>query len=517
MAQFNTGNNAFQAQAKTLFEVNLIANGNNGLVVSETNPFPVTTRAGGSGSSAFGEALMVEPTCVVQIDAIYGLGLENSDQFQTYSALGGDVTTEDNMFKVSSSSTQYSYGVFRSKRFLRYRPGQGAVGRFAAKFDTPLENTSQRAGLFNQENGLMVGYDGTTFGILHQYGGRAHVEQLTITGAPSTSTNATLTLNGVAYTIPLVAGETVSQTAARIARFPITGWLVDQRGDRVVFLATDLSTKSGAFTFSHANATGTMTARQTAIAATEHWIPQAEWNGDINFTIDPQTFNVYQVQYRWLGAGIIRFSMEHPDTGDLVTIHTIHWVNRNTTLHLTNPSMKIGLVSYNLGGGATTVYGGSMMMAIEGQTIKNDYPRSTTGDKTGLVKDVIHHLVSIQNPITRIGKINTKEVILQDLTISTQGSDPVELFLFLNGVQATGNHVFQEMPDTLATKCTETITYTAGVNTPLIIFTSGINGTQQFELQDYRIVLSPGDVLSVACRSGQSISRAISSLTWVAD
>lgn len=51
MAQFNSANSDFQAQAKTLFEVNMIANGNNGLVVSNTNPFPVTLSQGGSGVS----------------------------------------------------------------------------------------------------------------------------------------------------------------------------------------------------------------------------------------------------------------------------------------------------------------------------------------------------------------------------------------------------------------------------------------------------------------------------------
>jgi len=41
MAQFNTGNNAFQAGNKTLFEVNQIATANGSLVTTD-NPFPVS-------------------------------------------------------------------------------------------------------------------------------------------------------------------------------------------------------------------------------------------------------------------------------------------------------------------------------------------------------------------------------------------------------------------------------------------------------------------------------------------
>lgn len=41
MAQFNSANGSFQGQAKTLFEVNMIATANGSLVTS-SNPFPVT-------------------------------------------------------------------------------------------------------------------------------------------------------------------------------------------------------------------------------------------------------------------------------------------------------------------------------------------------------------------------------------------------------------------------------------------------------------------------------------------
>jgi len=565
LTQYSTQTNDFLNTNRNIYEVNYLANGANGDIVSTGNPlpvslggenviitgnvsipgsievsndignplptqiihegnlvsannrFPVTMSA--TSSSAFGEQLSVEPTCVVQLDALYGLDGEQADQFQTYTALGGAATTEDNMFKVSSSATQYSYGVLRSKRFLRYRPGQGAVGRFVARFDTPTANTSQRAGLFNQEDALMVGYNGETFGLLHSYGAKTHIQQIQITAGPSGSSNATITLNSTAYEVPLVSGEDVYQTASRIAQFTFTGWIAEQKDDRVIFLSESVGAKNGTYSFSHASATATLTTRQSGNAATDVWYPQNQWNGEgAAITWYPDKFNVYQIQYRWLGAGIIRFCAEHPDTGDLIVLHTIHWANRYTTLTMGNPSMKIGFVAYNLGGGATTVYGGSMMLAIEGQTIKNDYPRSKNGDHTGLARDIVHHIFSVQNPITRAGKINTKEIVLQDMTVSTQGSDPVEVFLFLNPTLSTGDYDFRTIPDALAiVDTTNSKTFDIANNTAIITYTVGINGTQQFDLTDYRIILSPGDRLSIGVRSGQSISRVISSLTWVAD
>src|SRR6056300_1504488 len=54
---------------------------------------------GPSQTSAFGEPLAVQLTPVVQLDAIYGI--EDPLKFQTYSALGGSVTTNgDSEFDV---------------------------------------------------------------------------------------------------------------------------------------------------------------------------------------------------------------------------------------------------------------------------------------------------------------------------------------------------------------------------------------------------------------------------------
>ena len=519
MAQYRIDTNEMLSNNKTIYEVVQVGTGPQGNVVSQANPFPVT--AAGAGSSAFGETLSAEHTCVVQLDALYGIGGEQADQFQTYTANGGVATTENNMFKVSSSANTYSYGVVRSKRFLRYRPGQGAVGRFAAKFDTPTALTTQRAGLFNQEDALMVGYDGTDFGVLYAHDGLAHIHQFLITAGPSASTNATITLNGTAFTVPLVSGETVYQTAARISRFDFgSAWIAEQRDDRVVFLSTATNPLAGAFSFSHATATATLTVRQSGVAVTEEWIAQADWNGPGKSVVwDPSKFNVYQIQYRWLGAGVIRFSAEHPDTGEIVLLHSIHHVNRNTTLHLGNPSMKIGYVSYNLGGGAKTVYGGSMMMAVEGTITRNDFPRAAHADKTGLAKDLNHHLLTVENPTTREGKINTKELILQDLVVSSQCSDPAKISLYLNEELLTGVHDLRTRPKTIAmvSLATGTFANTATSITPVIAYTLGINGTLQFDLTPYRLIVPAGGKVSVAISASQSISRAICALTWLAD
>ena len=112
---------------------------------------------GASSTSAFGEPYAVQITPVIQLDSIYGV---TSEVIQTYTSganasAGANVTTA--MWEVKSGTSVGGYGVLRTKRFLRYRPGQGALTRFTAAFTEGIANSTQRAGLFNQENAIQIG------------------------------------------------------------------------------------------------------------------------------------------------------------------------------------------------------------------------------------------------------------------------------------------------------------------------------------------------------------------------
>lgn len=567
MAQFNKNEQDFLNQERTLFEANMVAN-KNGEVVSIDNPLPITvsqfdravsdvnplfiTAAPGS-TSAFGEFQFAELTPLVQVDAIYGVSNDLLDQTQTYTAFGGlagigtTISGQFNMFGVQSSSTQYSYGVIRTKRFMRYRPGQGAVGRFTAQFTASgptgigstyigIPNTQQRAGLFNQEDALQIGYNGTDFGILLSRQGKAHIHKITITAGPGASTNATIVLNSVSYTVSLVSGETTAETAARISRFTFTGWLVEQIGAEITFLATSTAPLEGTYSFTHATATATVTRVRAGVSPQDIWVNQDQWNGDqmtgvggttnpTGAKLDPSKLNVYQIQFRWLGAGIIRFSVEDPrenSYGALIALHTIHWSNKYTSTHLGNPAMKLGLVAYNLGGptGIVTVSSGSWMMGIEGKVIQNDYPRSTSTSKTSLAANTIHHILSIQNPIVRSNVLNAKEVNLLDLTVGTKSTGntaAVEVMIFLDPTPSTGNYVFTQMPQSALAKSTSTMTFSDTVNTPVASFICAANGNQQIDLSHYRAVLSAGSIVSVGVRCTETIDSIASAIVWVAD
>jgi hypothetical protein len=418
--------------------------------------------------SAFGEPLAISPTAVIQLDAIYGT---TTDVIQTYNnGTGSSAGSDTQVFRVQSGTTQGGYGVLRSRRFLRYRPGQGIVTRFTAAFTTGVANSLQFAGLANQENRIAFGYDGARFGVCRSTGGKATILLMTMTAAPNATQTATITLNGVAYTV------TLANTSADVAVQTITnrvggfgGWLFQQTNGAMLWLAPTLGLMNGTFSFtSTGNATATFEVKQAGVAQTDHWTYQEDWNVDrmdgsnaidtnpSGMTLDHTKLNVYQINMRWLGAGVISYAMEDQASGTMVYVHREHYVNQHTVPHTLNPSFKVTYAAYNLTNNTNvTVIGASMYAAIEGTIFQNELTRSYSTSKTGLAQNQVHHLLTIKNSVVTNGLaganngnyvINTKEAIIKDLSVSVQSTDPSRVFLFFEPTSLSVPHLYNLIP-----------------------------------------------------------------------
>lgn len=473
-----------------------------------------------AGTSAFGEPYAIQITPVVQLDAIYGI---NPLEFETFANNGGSYAAEESTIRVSSSDTTYSTAVVRSKHFLKYRPGQGALGRFAARFQEGIAGTQQRAGFLSFEEGFQIGYNGTEFGILHQYNRRLHIEELIINTAASSSQTVTVVLNGEVYNIPIVAG-TLSETAARIAvAINQPQWQIEQYGSNIHFVYLNLGEAlTGEFSISSTgNVTGTMFTQQESAIGIENWIPQSEWNGDpcngtgnSRIVLDPTKFNVFQINFRWLGAGEIRFSMENPETGDFMTLHHIHWTNRNTQLHSRDPSFAMGFQVFSLVPNATvTMYGGSILGAIEGVRENTKLSHSATATKSGLGSNTLHHLGTLRNPIVHAGKMNLSEIVLDTMSVAFQGNDPLEVLGFYDATLATGTQAYEDYPSVRAQASLVTGTVLEN-KVPTTAFILPINGSGILDLSQYNIRISPNSTFTIAVRSSQSVSQIAASITW---
>jgi len=509
---------------------------NNNVIVSQTNPLPVTTPSGtfevaikgSTSTSSFGEPLSIPITPVLQLDAIYGLPTRD---FEVFNSGSGSSNTIGSTFNVTSGTSQGSYGVIRSRKLIRYYPGQGALARFTAGFSTPHANTTQRAGLFSQEQSVVLGYNGTQFGIYIQNGGKSDIRELLITTGAGGTETANITLNEASYNVPLTSGSK-QQTAVTIANrtggYP--GYVVEQVGNSVFFLAQSLGAKNGTTTFSSSGAAqGTMYSRQAGLADAGEWIYQNDWNYDTldgsanssnpsGMNLSPDKLNVYQINYRWLGAGEIRFSIENSINGDMVFFHHYHYSNRHLTPHLDNPSMKLGYIAANILGSSNnvSVIGASMMGAVEGITGTSKYTNSIgSGGKASLAQDQTHHLLSIRNIVVTSNKINLKVTTVKSLSIAVQGQDPAEVYIFYNPTTFTSTHSWNGISESGVAYSTVDGTYTLNQEAPVGTYVIPINGSAIIDLVDLSLKCPPNNIISVAIRGSGTISKATASLIWL--
>ena len=485
---------------------------------------------GATGQTAFGEPVAVPITPVIQLDAIYGL---NPQSFETFTASTGTATTADGstLFKVSTGTALGGYGVIRTRKVIRYRPGQGALTRFTANFVNPQDNVTLRAGFIAQEQSIMIGYNGTQFGVLRQNGGKAVIYELRLTVAAGGAETGTVTLNGTAFTVSLASG-TIQQNAAAIANRSggFAGWTVEQVGNKVVFLAQDLGPKAGSFSYSSTGTSaGTMVQVQAGLANVENWTYQSDWNidpmdgtGASGITLDPSKINVFQINFRWLGAGEIRYAIENPETGDMIFFHHEHFTNQNTEVHTDNPSFKIGYVAANLSAGTITdasVTGASLMAAIEGLTPTVKYTTAYAASTGTISANTFAHVVSVRNRLTFNDKVNLTSMKLLDATVATDSNDPLIVYIYFRPSTFTAN--FQWANVTTGTvQSQDVISTTAGSFTgaaeqAVAAFVLPTDGSAQLNLEPYNIVVPPNNICSLVAYSTSLIQKVSASLIWV--
>lgn len=474
-----------------------------------------------SERSAFGEPLSVPLTPIIQLDALYGYDPREFELY-TFGTGNTDQNINKTLFKTHTGTGAYGYGVIRSNRQVRYRPGQGVMARFTAFFDNPQTGVTLRGGLLAQEQSLTVGYNGNQFGILRQNGGKAEIVKLTITS--NTIGTAIVTLNGVTFNITVTStNTTISADEISLATFP--GWITEQHNNIVYFLSNSVGVKTPGTYSVGGTLTGTIAPVQVGVADINNWTYQSDFNidkldgtGISGVTIDPSKLNIYQVQFRWLGAGEIRWSIENPDNGNLIFFHHEHYSNRNTDVHLDNPSFKMGYVAANLTGATITdshCGGASMMAAVEGVIADNGFPYATDVSKTSLISGTVHGLLTLSNSTVHQDKINLRKVKLKRLSVAFQGNDPVIVYLLLNGSKSTGYTYNRIGAFSSVLKDTNTGTYTPANETPMVEYVLPINGSGTFDLDSLELTIPPGDRVSLAVSSGQNIASIVASVTWV--
>lgn len=496
--------------------------------------------------SAFEEPLAVTITPVSQADAVYGL---DPDFWAQSVRNNGNITTENSTWLVESGTTAGGYARLATQAYVTYPPGQGVMFRWTAAFTTSVgdnkdaygvDNIVQNTGPIDREDGYSFGYSGSTadnasrkIGILHRRNGKAEIRQLTITTAPTGTQTATITLDGTPYTVTLTNSTSTAYTAAQIGALLNANtvlrntWDIEACGGTVSFVYYSPGSRNGTYSFSSTGAgtiaVGAFSQIQAGASPVDNWTYVDSWNGTVP-DFDPTKLNVFGMDMRWLGAGRVRFFMEDPATGKMVLVHTQQYASTQLTPHILKPSLRVVYRSGTTSNAITAsknvvVRGASIFAAVQGERIQTGgsqaYFSAQTGNKA---QDTVHHLLSIQNPYVRNSSVNKSTLVIQDLTISTQGSDPSIIYVIKNAVGTSDYLVFNPLPGASAYNFAQYSVSTVSENLSLDILnniqTLGQNGNQKFDLAAYNLALAPGDWVSVFLSSTSTITRTAVGITW---
>ena len=461
----------------------------------------------------FGSIHTESLTPVFQLDAVYGI---NGGQTYTTTSGTGAVTGTQNVFKAATGTTIYSAATIQSRKRLRYRAGQGIVGRFAGLFSTPAASSYILAGLGTAEAGYYFGYQGTSFGILHVTGGVREIQTLTVTTASTATNNYVVTLGGTAFTVTATNNGSTVKTAYEIAQGTFTGWKAEQRGSTVVFIADAAGDKTGTFSLAQTGAgvpaAGTFAETLAGVASTDTFIAQSSWNGDkldgtgaSGVTLDPAKGNVYQIGVQYLGFGTVSFAIEvcsvDGNNADFVTVHTIKNPNALTAVHTSQPSFPFTMAAYSAG--STTdvwVKVGSCAGFIEGE---KEYTgaRMTYNNTSTAVSNVAYYcLATVRNSRVYNGRANQSVIHIKSFGGAHDDTTPVILYLIRDATLA-GTPSFAQFStnsptywDTAATTCTFTNNEQIVATMPL-----GASGSGLFAFED-DVTIQPGETITLAAR-----------------
>jgi hypothetical protein len=321
----------------------------------------------------FGELSTAEVTPIVQISAQYaleeGLNIITSD--------AGSYVIEDSLYKVTSGTNPLGLSSLNTKRQATYRPGQGMIARGTAIFDNPVADTLQAFGFITSEDSFGFGYLGESFGVLRATGGIVEAQELTITTPAGGAENATVTINGAGYTVPLTAG-TVEHNAWEIAQSlssQVANFLFSSNEDTVYCMA-QVPGPNGAYAFTSATAVAAFVQQAAGVDPTITVIEQSNWNVDTFSQLNPQTGNIYEIKFGYLGFSGIEFYVKNPENNEKTLVHILEYGNSETSPIVRNPTFRIGWIARNLGSTTgVTIQGASAMGAIEGKIIVGDSPR----------------------------------------------------------------------------------------------------------------------------------------------
>jgi len=457
-------------------------------------------------TTAYMDLAVNESTPVIKASAQYGL-LNDVD---TEVGPSGAATAVNSVFRCESGIDPNGFASVSTSNALIFRPGQGEKDLFTASFSLGQAGSEQFAGLINPGSGGGFGYNGTEFGILLRTGGEIALQELTITGAAGGSENATITIDGSPYIVPLTSGTAQHNAveAATSLNAQVSLWSFEAVDNQVVAASLIATPSTGSFLFTSATALASWVQVAAGVLPLDVWFNQEDWNVDTMPELTPVNFNNYKIQ---LGPSIGHFSVFSGIDNEYKIVHVVNTNNLSATLTIANPTL--GHSWYAVNRGSTTsvsVEGGYCGLFREGPNTMLRPTQSKQNILVGVSTTPVP-IISFRSRLSINGVVNLAKAYITGAQITSDSAKTMVATL-INGGTLT-DPVFQYVDK--ATSILEVDTSATAVTGGTGISITGLNS---IVVSDLETLLNMGDIITIAVNvTANPASEFVATVAYLED
>jgi hypothetical protein len=245
-------------------------------------------------------------------------------------------------------------------------------------------------------------------------------------------------------------------------------------------------------------------------------VEQSQWDDPLDGTgasgmvLDQTKLNVFAIQYKYLGAGSIKLFLEDEETGLLIKVHELHFVNQTVVPHSYNPNYHFTMwVNNGSSAEVMNIKSASFAYFIEGKTrfFEIHQPLFDSGKVEVASVTAEVPLFTIRNKTTYAGKPNFIDVVLQKFSAAGEASSAnnlAEVRIVINA-NLTGSPSFSDINAT--DSVVEIDTSASGITGGRQIFgvpLAGKNDKVLEQLNGLDILLQSGETLTVLASSANN-------------
>ena len=480
-------------------------------------------------TTVYGELYTAEARPVVQLQ--YHGGIHKEKHLFDFKGSATATAEMNGNLKLSTGTANHSVAWFRSKRMANYEPGEGMEIRFSAAFDENATDSSfQYVGYGDQENGIFMGYRGSTPGVLHRHSGVSSLDVLTITHGATISGTVIVTIDGSPHAVSVLGGDSVGEVVAKIANV-YSGFVTHSKVDMIEYYSIEAGPTNGIFLFNGGatGVTGSFAHLQTGMPVTENWTPRTAWNidkADGSFKLPVLDFtkgNVFSITFQWLGYGIITFKIENPLSGRFETVHLITYASTHRVPYMGQSSHPISFITGNgTSGQAITILTGSASIFIQGKR-NADLVRWSHASEYAVSNDTFNLIFAMRSKPVVNGKKNKSRVYVDGYTMGSSFTGGITQFkIILNpiivGSSASATLVWETIDNVEVTRpLDESFTVSGGncIRSQHV----GSEGGLEIDLErNHHIILAANDVFAIVARTtGFGNGPAFAGITWTSD